>query len=253
MNRMLLHMIGTLALAVAVSGSAWATPSTIVWIPSADIQAWKTAHLTYDTYIRTESEDDGTTVPPFVDLGLTGGVLPFEKIQAEIGFDLMYGGYNSGAGLDKYPLYLNGKVGTPEGSFGSWSPAVAVGIYNVGTENDKTDLNMVYGIVGKTLPYVGRLEAGYYVGNEDLLLDADGDKENKGILLSWDRTMKEISDKLWVGVDYQGGDNAFGAFSFGAAWAFSSNTSVIFGYDIYNDEDIAGKNTATVQLDINIP
>jgi uncharacterized protein with beta-barrel porin domain len=54
-------------------------------------------------------------------------------------------------------------------------------------------------------------------------------------------------------VDYQGGKNAFGALSFGASWAFAKNTSVIFGYDVYNNKDRAGQNTFTVQLDINFP
>ncbi|HEY7586930.1 MAG TPA: hypothetical protein VH866_10520, partial [Candidatus Deferrimicrobiaceae bacterium] len=59
--------------------------------------------------------------------------------------------------------------------------------------------------------------------------------------------------KLWLAVDYQGGKNAFGALSFGASWAFAKNTSVIFGYDVYNNKDRAGQNTFTVQLDINFP
>ena len=81
----------------------------------------------------------------------------------------------------------------------------------------------------------------------------DGNKENDGVLLSWDRTMSEISDKLWLAADYQGGDNALGAFSFGASWAFSKNVSVIFGYDIYNEKKLAGENTFTTQVDINFP
>jgi hypothetical protein len=72
------------------------------------------------------------------------------------------------------------------------------------------------------------------------------------VLLSWDRTISEVSDKLWAAVDYQGGDSALGALSFGLAWAFTPDTSVIFGYDVYNNDKIAGANTCTVQLDINL-
>ena len=63
--------------------------------------------------------------------------------------------------------------------------------------------------------------------------------------------MTEISDKLWLAVDYMGGNNVMGAFSFGAAWAFSKNVSVIAGYDIYNQRSLAGANTLTFQVDIN--
>ena len=40
--------------------------------------------------------------------------------------------------------------------------------------------------------------------------------------------------------------------TFGFAWAFSEKTSVIFGYDIYNNRAVAGKNTFTLQVDINL-
>ena len=69
--------------------------------------------------------------------------------------------------------------------------------------------------------------------------------------------MTEISDKLWLAVDYQGGKNYLGVLSFGASWAFSKNVSVIFGYDIYNNKNAyyntnnQNANTFTTQVDIN--
>ena len=69
--------------------------------------------------------------------------------------------------------------------------------------------------------------------------------------------MTEISDKLWLAVDYQGGKNYLGALNFGASWAFSKNVSVIFGYDIYNNKNAyyntnnQNANTFTAQVDIN--
>lgn len=234
-------------MAVALSaGVALATPSTQIWIPSTDIQKFKTFHLGIDNYVRDQQDANGNR-PHVYDIGLTAGVLPFEKVQMEAGFDLI----TNGTAYDNHPLFFNAKVGTPEGSLASWSPALAVGGFGFGTEKDLTDYNIVYGLAAKTLPVVGRLSAGWYVGNDDLLLDADGDEDNDGVLLSWDRTISEISDKLWTAVDYQGGDNAFGALSFGASWAFSPNVSVIFGYDIYNEDKTGGENTYTTQLDIN--
>jgi hypothetical protein len=61
--------------------------------------------------------------------------------------------------------------------------------------------------------------------------------------------MTEISDKLWVAVDYQGSRSSYGALNLGFSWKFADNTSAIFGYDIYNDRDLA--NTYTVQVDID--
>jgi hypothetical protein len=252
------HRFGIALAAFALCGLtstiASATPSTQIWIPSTDVQAYKTFHLGFDTYIRANSNDDGSRTAPVVVIGPTVGILPFEKIQAEVGFDVI----SAGGDADKYPLYFHGKLGTPEDSLFKFSPAIAVGGYNFGTKSGDarngelaTNQNLVYGLVARTIPVIGRLSAGYFTGNKKVLLDENGNSDEKGVLLSWDRTMKEISDKLWVAVDYQGSDSALGALSFGASWAFAKNVSVILGYDIYNEKKTGGENTVTMQLDIN--
>jgi hypothetical protein len=249
---------------------AFATPSTQIWIPSTDIQPFKTVHFGADVYLRTSDEPSGVNLPPFYDLGVTVGVLPWKNLQAEVGFDLQYGGANTSAGLDGHPLYFNAKVGIPEDAYFKWQPAVAVGGYNFGTKTGEldesagvytgtgTNANIWYGLVAKTLPVVGRFSVGYYGLNKKAsvatVYDAAGAKgDANGILASWDRVLSEISDKLWVAVDYQGGKNAYGATSFGVSWAFARNVSVILGYDVYNNKDRAGQNTATIQVDINFP
>jgi hypothetical protein len=255
-----IHRFGVALAAFALCGLtatiASATPSTIVWIPSVDIQPYKTFHMTYDTYVRAKENLDGSRTGAIVDYGLTAGILPFEKIQAELGFDLIDQPGDAG----KYPFFFNGKIGVPEDN--TWKPAFAVGIYNAGTKSGDlrlgkdpvaTNQNIVYAIAGKTLPVFGRFEAGYYVGNKKVLVDENAKSDEKGVLLSWDRTISEISDKLWAGVDYQGGKNALGALNFGVSWAFAKNVSIIFGYDVYTKKATGGQNTYTVQLDINFP
>jgi hypothetical protein len=232
-----------LSLLVLFAGNAFATPSTQIWIPSTDIQAFKKVHLGLDTYIKTQSQD-GTTEPTVTNVGVTVGVLPFEKVQMEVGID-----YRDTGGEHTYPLLFNAKIGVPEGALFSNSPALAVGGYDFGTKNDVTDYNIVYLIAAKTIGNAGRFSAGYYTGNDKLLLDIDGKKDNKGLLLSWDRTISEVSDNLWAAIDYQGGDNSYGALSFGVAWKFAPNVGVIFGYDVYNESTY--KPTATIQLDID--
>jgi hypothetical protein len=244
-----------LACVAALCGAAKATPSTQIWIPSTDIQPYMNVHFNFDTYVKDSAEPNGVRNPNFTVLGPTVGVLPFKKVQAEVGFDLMYSGLNGGADnaqYDSYPLYLHAKVGTPEDSMFKYSPALAGGMYNAGVHAGLTDQNIWYGLAARTLPVAGRLSAGYYVGKANILVDENGDKANNGLLLSWDRTMKEISDKLWFGVDYMGGQSSLGAFSFGASWAFAPNVSVILGYDIYNNRAAAGSNTITTQVDINM-
>ena len=238
------------ALLCCCAANAFATPSTQIWIPSTDIQKFKTGHLNIDTYLTGSNEPSGVRKAPVSVIGPTFGVLPYEKIQAEVGFDIIQQGNTD---LDSYPLYFHGKVATPEKAWFEESPAVAVGLYNAGTKSDKTNQNVLYGLAAKTFPVVGRLSGGYYTGNDKVLVDANGAKANNGLLLSWDRTMTEISEKLWMAVDYQGGKSALGALNFGLSWAFSPNTSVILGYDIYNNSDVAGRDSVTMQVDINFP
>ena len=242
--------LGFAAALCFASASAWATPSTQIWIPSTDIQKYNTFHLNFDNYVPVEKNSDGTWKAPVSLIGPTMGVFTTDKVQAEAGFDIIKAGLKA----DSSPLYLHAKVATPEGSLGAGSPALAVGGYNFGMEKDLTNQNIVYGLAAKNIGKLGRLSAGYYVGNDKVLVDENHKKANTGVLLSWDRTITEVSDKLWAAVDYQSGQSAIGALNFGVSWNFAANTSVIFGYDIYNNNNVnaAGKNTYTIQLDINI-
>lgn len=234
-------------------GYSFSTPSTQIWIPSTDFQRWKTMHLGIDNYIRT-TKIEGIRGAGIFDLGLTTGLLPFEKFQGEIGVDYITMGDNN---YDNHPLYFNIKIGMPESALFKNSPAIALGGYYFGLKKDLTNYNIVYGEIAKTIPVIGRLTVGYYMGNAKVLVDENLKKANEGILLSWDRTMTEISDKLWLSVDYQGGESYLGALNFGASWSFSKNISVIFGYDIYNNKNAyyntnnQNANTFTAQVDIN--
>jgi hypothetical protein len=255
-------------LTLAVSGIALATPSTQIWIPSTDIQPFAVGHLGIDNYFRASGVPKATTATRdanVMDIGLTVGVLPFEKIQAEVGFDYLTIANDPN---DNHPFSFNAKLGTPEDAFFKYQPALAVGIYNAGPSQKAVNApavtsgqNIIYALAARTLPAMGpvpslgRISAGYYRGAKGALIDANNPTRgaNDGLLLSWDRTMTEISDKLWLAVDYMSGNNVQGATNVGFSWAFSKNVSVIFAYDIYKEKSLAGNNTFTTQLDINFP
>ncbi len=228
-------------------GSAGATPSTHIWAPSTDVQAYKKWHVTADYYVPTENDSSDARPASVTNTGLTIGVLPFEKLNAEVGFD-----HKSGTGVDDYPLYFNTKLGIPENAYGAYFPALAVGIYDVGTKNDKTDFNLAYFKAAKTFSLggfsLGRFSLGGFQGNKKLLTYSDKES-NKGVLAAWERLVPEISDKLWVAIEYQGSKSAYGTTNVGFSWKFSDNTSMIFGYDFYNNKNLA--DTYTVQLDID--
>ena len=236
------------------AGTAMATPSTQIWIPSSDVKGWKEVNIGVDNYIRFS--DSATAGANYYDLGVTVGVLPFENIKLEIGIDYLTDNFGSASNQAKHPMMFNFKAGIPEDAFGiKGLPAIAAGMYNIGTYDHgatggNTMQNIAYGLVAKTLPVVGRISVGGYNGAEKQF----GDKLNNGILASWDRSMPEISDKLWLAVDYMSGRNYNSALSVGGSWAFSKNTSLLVGANFYNpfqETLYGGKPSFTTQLDIN--
>jgi hypothetical protein len=252
-----------------ISGLAFATPSTLIWTPSTDIQPYKKIHLGADIYAPTTSK--GTNADNYDQhnyvLQVYGPVFsllsdkpednilgkvwsPLGKVMAETGFD-----YKKGLGsfYDSTPLYFHFKFGVSEDAYFKNMPAFAVGCYDMGTRSHRTDNNVWYFRGAKTVNAgkfnLGRFSAGYFRGNGRLLRDKNVLRDNGGPMLAWERTMSEISDKLWVCVDYQGTQSSYGAMNYGIAWAFTKDISAIVGYDIYNNHNLT--DTVTFQLDIN--
>jgi len=248
----LTRILATAGLMVALaSGSALATPSTQIWIPSTDVKGFKDIHIDIDNYARFSSSD-GAGVNTY-DVGVTVGIMPLEKFKVEVGVDYITDGA-AGSYAAKHPAYFNFKAGVPEDAFFKGMPAVAGGMFGLNTatagDHGSSSANVAYGLVAKTFPVIGRISVGGYNGAERSL----GEKTNNGILASWDRSMPEISDKLWLAVDYMGGKNILGALSVGGSWAFNPNVSLLVGYNVYNPGQSThpgGKPTFTTQLDIN--
>jgi hypothetical protein len=254
MSRILLST--ALSCAVTV-GTAHATPSTTYWTPATtDIQPYKVPHIGYDSYFTVFRKADKGAGDFPTDIGLTIGVLPFEKFQMEVGIDLME--------PTDDPLFFNAKIGTPEGALFSGSPALNLGIFNVGTQTSKdktrTDQNIGFALAGKTIPVLGRLFAGYYVGNAAVLKNSHAETDNHGVLVGLDHGFLPIKDKagnefnrLVLAADYASGKNAIGGGGVGLYYYFTKDISLLTGPVWFNDQGINGKWKWTVQLDINIP
>lgn len=228
-----------------MGSNVWATPSRQIWIPSPDTQPFATFNLGMDNYTTMFRKSDKGAHDLPANYGITAGfgLLPMEKLNLEAGIDLRE--------PSDYPVLFNAKLGIPEAAWSPNMPAIAIGGYEFGTKKDVSNYNIIYGLVAKTIPALGRFSAGFYSGNGTLLVDNMGREDNEGVLLSWDRVIKEFSDRLWAGIDYQGGENKYGALSFGISWAFYEHTSAVIGYQIYNDAALMGKNTVTLQIDID--
>lgn len=232
-------------------GVAHATPSTTYWSPmTVDIQPYGILHTGVDNYFTVfrKADDGGGAFP--TDLGLTLGVLPFEKVKMEIGVDLLES--------SDYPLFFNAKIGVPEEAFFSWQPTLQVGVFNVGTESDVTDQNVLYAVLGKTIPGLGRLSVGPYLGNKKVLVDKNGEKKNSGFMVAFDRSYIPVKDKegnefnrIALAADYISGKNALGGGGAGLYWFFTKDICLLTGPVFFNEEAINGKWKWTVQLDIN--
>jgi hypothetical protein len=249
---------------LAAAPAARATPSTEIWIPSVDLQPFLVPHLNFDSYVRLRSEPGGGRKAPLWLFGPTIGVLPWEKLQLEVGLDLIWQGVSP---ADRYPIYFHAKLGTPEDALFTYSPALVVGVYNVGVKRNVTTQDIGYVMAGRTIGRLGRFSFGYFYANRNAHIfpgnfDTPPSLANHGFLAAWDRQMKEISPRLTVLVDYQGSASWLGAVSFGLQWAFTDSVSAIVAYDLYTNRThyatpdgpalVPGRDTLTVQVDINL-
>lgn len=245
MNRTKVVLVSVMCAILATSAEiAKATPSTEYWTPCiSDVQPFNSWHLGIDNYFTIDKKAASGDQGAFpTDVGITVGVLPFDKIQLEVGIDVLY--------PSDYPYYFNAKLGTPENSIFNGSPALNAGIFDVGIKSGVTDYNIVDFIIGKTLPCnLGRIHAGYYIGNSDVLVSSLGKKENDGFMAAYDRYL--YKDKVSLGADYASGKNYIGGGGVGIYYYFTKDISVLVGPVWYNDKGINGDMKWTTQLDVN--
>jgi hypothetical protein len=249
--------------ALLAASAASATPSTTFWAPSTTaIQPFLTPHLTYDTYFwkGTAAGQAGSPVYP-ITTGLTMGVLPWENLQLEIGFDLLLPSQD--------PLLLNAKLGVPEDKLFPFQPSFAVGIFGVGTKkstdpvNLGTDYNMLYAQMQHSIPAVGGYVSvgGYYALQDKLFQASDGSGTQRagfmGGFMSPDININAPwLQKINITADVQTGKNAFGAAGGGVYFYFTDKIDVLTGPVYFFDpgSQPGGRQWFwTVQLDIDMP
>lgn len=231
-----------------VAVNAFATASSNLWAPSTAVcQAYAVPHITYDSYFRTTADYP-------TDVGLTSGFLPFEKLQGEIGWDMLMPSEN--------PHSVNGKLCTPESALFAGSPAISFGGYAMGFKKNVTDYNIAYLMLQKTLPGPGGSVAlGAYHGfNKRLFTNSDGEVEQSGMIAAIvspdiDLGYKGLR-KINFLVDLQTGRNAVGAWAAGSNVYFSDNVSLLIGPAFFFDRESqpGGSDTLwAIELDIDIP
>ena len=266
------QMILVAVIVMVFCGEGLAGPTSQIIIPSTDAKGFKELTIGIANFTRFSGKSDAG--PNYYDVGIVAGVLPLEKLKLEVGVDYLTTGSHSPA--DDHPVYFNFKLATPEDALFTGMPALAVGMFNMGTydkpENmmlPSTRQNLAYLLAARTLPVIGRLSFGGYYGSERALASPGNPaKNNAGIMVSWDRVIKEIGENVWLGAEYMSGNNFNGEISVGGAVSFSKQVALLVGVNWYNpfyrtsaaDYSVpgyppipGGKPTFTTQLQINLP
>lgn len=239
------------ALAAAGPRPAAATPSTAFWAPSTPtVQGFGVLHLTYDTYFNHKA------LYP-IDAGLTMGVIPGSKLQAEVGFDLFYPTF-APSGPIKAPVLLNAKLGGPENALFDGSPAWSADIFAVGFEEDVTDYNVLHAMVGRAFPRVGSLSVGGYYGlNQDMFRSATGAEKRGGLMAGWFSPAIDVPviDRIHLTWDVQTGDNIFGATGGGAYFYVTPAVDVLMGPVFFFEKELQPSGSSwmwSIQLDVDL-
>ncbi len=197
------------SLMVSVSHTASATNSTTFWTPmTPDIQSYGVLHFGIDSYFRLGQGSPATLPTDFT--VATIGVLPFKKLQMEVGIDYF--------ATTTHPWLLNAKIGAPENAWFKGQPALQVGICNAQKkfETNRVDANILFAVIGKTIPKIGRFSIGPYLGNHATLVSSAGRPDNFGFMAAFDRGFLPAKDsdgeynKVVFAIDYASGKNARG-------------------------------------------
>ncbi|MGB8931377.1 MAG: hypothetical protein WCC48_09060 [Anaeromyxobacteraceae bacterium] len=227
------------------AASASATPSTTLWTPATTYtQPYLVPHLTYDSYVAEQGAMAN-------DYGLTIGVLPFEKLQGEVGVDVFLPGYVANG------VYLNGKLTLPEGAFAAWQPGVSLGIQSVGFKNDVSDYDHLHLSVSKGFAGVGTFVVGAYHGLNKTLYTIPGDSASQtGVMAAYTSPDININlpglQKVALIADYASGKNGFAGGAVGAAIYFSPAVQLLTGPVFLAKGAYATDFMWTVQLDVDV-
>jgi hypothetical protein len=245
------------ALAVlVVPAVARATPSTTYWAPStANCQAFGLPHVTYDTYFGRGPAAGSPGAPNYpIDTGLTMGLLPSKKFQAEVGFDVLLPSPD--------PLLLNAKVCTPESALFKGSPSLSAGIYNLGFKEGVTDYNVLHFMAQKAIGSTGYIAAGLYhgLGSEPLFTNSEGNVVRTGAMAGLFSPNINLGvkglKKINFTADVQTGKNVLGAGGAGVYLYFTDTISLLTGPVVFFDKALqpGGRRMLwTFQLDVDVP
>ena len=251
----------TVCAALAWANVAGATPSTTYWAPSTTyVQPFLVPHVTYDTYFwrGAVTGQPGSPLYP-VDTGLTIGVLPFDALTLELGFDLLLPSPIPGSSTRRpaSPRACSSRSRPRSHSASSaWEPRVRPTPFQAPTTTSCTARRR------RDLPWGGYVSVGGYygAGSRILWLGSDGNENRAGFMGAVAAPDINVNlpglKKIVLVGDVQTGKNVFGAGGFGAYFYFTDTIDLLTGPVWFFDGDLQpGQRNLlwTVQVDVDIP
>ncbi len=213
---------------IACASIASATPSSTFWTPATTYtQPAGVPHLTYDTYF-------GEAGALQIDTGITVGLLTWPNLKIEAGLDLYYPTLAPQGQLRTLDFaQLNARI-----TLGG-SPALSVGVANVGFKKDVSDYDTLYAVFGGPTRWGSFTVGGYFgAGSEYLWTRMEG-QMRAGLLASWVSRDVRIGapglDKIVLLFDLAAGMNWLGGAGAGVGLYFTPAIAVRTGPVVFVD------------------
>lgn len=226
----------------------WSVPTDLFWTNCiTDVLATGTGHIDIDSYFSLfKRNGHGSSLP--LDTGFLLGIFTWHDLNAEAGIDYL-------GGTDD-PFYFNGKVGMSEDKLFANAPSFSIGVFDIGTRANKTNINVVNLVLGRKLPESigGTFYVAGFIGNRAL------GKDRQGYMVGYSYEFcpeKDCSGKdyhKWeFAADYASGNNLIGGGGFGMVYRFTPEISLEGGPVWFNTAKYNGSWKWSIQLDINFP
>lgn len=233
---------------MACAGTAAATPSRVLAVPSADVLEYGAARFDMETYstIMKKSADGGWNM---INYGATYGLIPYtfsKSFGIEIGLDYRDLNGSVPTAADS-PLFLNLKLALREGAlFSDYFPAIAIGFYDFGGKGDATAANIMYLALSKSFFSSWRAGVGFYSGNSGVLTDENGQGSGSGPMGSIEY---QLNKKWWFAADCLIGKSRYASINMGAGYMLQPGVKMTVAYDMYSNANL--KPTLSFQLSID--
>lgn len=241
-QRLLALIVG---LFLACAGTAAATPSRVIAVPSTDVLEYGAARFdveTYSTFMKSGA-DGGWNL---INYGVTYGLIPYTASKSwgiEIGIDYRDLNGSIPTAADS-PLFLNAKFALREGAlFSDWFPAIAVGLLDYGGKGGATAANIMYLAASKSFLGSWRAGFGFYSGNGSVLVDETGQASGSGPMASIEY---QLNKKWWLAADGLIGKSRYASMNLGAGYLLKPGVRMALAYDIYANSNV--KPTLSFQL-----